>query len=326
MDLAVRAQKCVVFIGVRDPTYGTFTPLGTGFLVMKAEAEFTFQHIITARHVIDLIALDTIWVRINKVGGGVELLQTRKSHWHFVEKEKQYIDVAIMPCVVSQQVFDILHLDLGSAVIAPPADPDPPLLGDQICVVGLFTSHYGAVRNVPIARFGNVAAIPDDPVLTEFGYMSGYLVELKSLGGMSGSPVIVSRSNFSAAPTVDASPEPEAFLLGLMHGHFVIQNPEDAIQVDGNDKSTGQINTGIGLVIPAKHILEALDLAPVADGRKILADRLRRNSSVKADRGTPPTSRNASSVDPLPNDENATHREDFMRLVGAPARKPEPKD
>jgi len=232
MELAARAQKCVVFIGVCDPTFGTFTPLGTGFLITKDEGQIRFQHVVTARHVIDQVALDSIWVRVNKIGGGSELLPTKKSNWHFVDGGKDYIDVAIMPCVLGTKVFDILHLDFGSDVSTPQRLPDPDTeVGDQICVVGLFTSHYGAERNVPIVRFGNVAAVPDDPILTEYGYMSGYLVELKSLGGMSGSPVVASRSNFTAASAVDAEPEPGAYLLGIMHGHFMIQNPEDAIQV-----------------------------------------------------------------------------------------------
>src|ERR1700686_519998 len=106
MDLAVRTQKCVVFIGVRDPTSGVFAPLGTGFLVTKDDEQIRFQHIITARHVIDEIALDTVWIRVNKVEGGSQLLPTKKSNWYFVEgKKKEYIDVAIMPCVLSQQVL-----------------------------------------------------------------------------------------------------------------------------------------------------------------------------------------------------------------------------
>jgi Trypsin-like peptidase domain len=326
MDLAVRAQKCVVFIGVRDPTYGTFIPLGTGFLVTKDEGGIRFQHVITARHVVDQVAQDSIWLRVNKISGGSELLETKKAHWHFAQKEKEYIDVAILPCVLGTKVFDLLHIDLGSDVLTPPTEPDPPELGLPICVVGLFTSHYGSDRNVPIVRFGNVAAIPDDPVLTEFGYMSGYLVELKSLGGMSGSPVIGSKSNYSAAPAVEDI-EP-AFLLGLMHGHFLIENPEDAIQVEGNDKSTGQINTGIGLVIPGRHILEALDLPAVAEGRKFVVEQLRKKSNVRADKAAAPTLRAASSgaTDLPANGENPTHQEDFRRLVGAAARKQEPED
>jgi hypothetical protein len=61
-----------------------------------------------------------------------------------------------------------------------------------------------------------------------------------------------------------------------------------AIQVDGNDKSTGQINTGIGLVIPAKHILTALELPPVAEGRKLVVERLRKSSNVKVDKAVAP--------------------------------------
>jgi Trypsin-like peptidase domain len=288
MQLAARAQKCVVFIGVRDPAQGTFVPLGTGFLITKDEGQIRFQHIITARHVIEQIAVDSIWLRVNKIGGGSEMLPTKKVNWYFVDQGKEYVDIAILPCVLGTKVFDILHLDFGSAEMPSPEGDGPDAqMGDRVCVVGLFTSHYGSDKNVPIVRFGNVAAIPDDPILTEYGYMSGVLVELKSLGGMSGSPVMASAGNFAAASAISAEPEPDSYLLGIMHGHFVIQNPEDAIQVDGNDKSTGQINTGVGLVIPARHILTALNLPRVAEGRKFVADRIGKDSSVKADSAKP---------------------------------------
>ena len=116
------------------------------------------------------------------------------------------------------------------------------------------------------------------------------------------------------------------FLLGLMHGHFVIENPEDAISVTGNDKSTGQINTGIGLVIPGRHILAAIDLPSVVEGRKFVIEKFRKGSNVRADNATSRASFADSSVAPPATGENPTHREDFMRLVGKAARKPAPKD
>ncbi len=62
-------------------------------------------------------------------------------------------------------------------------------LGDDIAIVGLFTNHIGRTRNEPIVRIGNICAMPKDKIVTELGNMYGYLIEARSIGGLSGSPV-----------------------------------------------------------------------------------------------------------------------------------------
>jgi hypothetical protein len=56
--------------------------------------------------------------------------------------------------------------------------------------MGLFKSHYGEQRNIPIIRIGNIAALPEEPVQTHYcGPTDAYLVEVRSIAGLSGSPV-----------------------------------------------------------------------------------------------------------------------------------------
>ena len=62
--------SCVVFIG-RDDS-GPFTAYGTGFLAVKSTGGRLFQHIVTARHVIENINSDCICIRINRKGDRVE--------------------------------------------------------------------------------------------------------------------------------------------------------------------------------------------------------------------------------------------------------------
>jgi hypothetical protein len=50
--------------------------------------------------------------------------------------------------------------------------------------VGLFSEHQGAERNIPIVRVGNIAAMPEEPVLTtSWGAIDAYLIEARSIGG-----------------------------------------------------------------------------------------------------------------------------------------------
>jgi hypothetical protein len=262
MDIAERARKCVVFIAKVDPSRGTFTPLGTGFLGVKTTNRIQFQHVVTARHVIDEMQGDDIWLRVNTTEGGMvqsngarsELLKTHKKDWFWLTGTTLYHDIAVCPLMLRQTYFDVVHLDFDGEVMDEVKPGRFPEVGDEIFVTGLFTSHQGETHNIPIVRFGNISAtVADEPILTESGPMHGYLVEVKSLGGLSGSPVFVhfrESSNFNVTRSV--------LLLGLMHGHFLVENPEDAISITGKDKSTGQINTGIGLVVPGACILDVL--------------------------------------------------------------------
>src|SRR5260370_40507944 len=65
-------------------------------------------------------------------------------------------------------------------------------LGEEVAIVGLFGSHYGKSRNIPIVRIGNIAAMLEEPVFTkEYGYIEAYLIEARSIGGFRGAAVAV---------------------------------------------------------------------------------------------------------------------------------------
>ena len=64
-------------------------------------------------------------------------------------------------------------------------------------MIGLFTSHHGGERNVPSARFGNLAMLANDgaPIETEGGFRRPcHLVDMRSRSGFSGSPVFIYRT------------------------------------------------------------------------------------------------------------------------------------
>jgi hypothetical protein len=314
MEIAERARKCVVFIGWKDALSGVFTPIGTGFLAVKQTGDIKFQHIVTARHVLDMIASDDVFVRINDNDGGSELAATKKRHWYTHATTEPYIDVAVCPMMLAQHHFDIVHVDFDLDVFGLKGER-PLEVGDNVFVTGLFTSHHGEAHNIPIVRFGNIAATVDEPVLTEYGDMHGYLAELKSLGGLSGSPVFVYR------------PGPSIALIGLMHGHFLVENPEDAISVSGKDKPTGQINTGIGLVVPADMILDIVNHPDREAERVAAVERIRKRSKVRADAAVARVQKVAlEEPSPPATDANPKHREDFSSLVSAAARKREQED
>jgi hypothetical protein len=125
-------------------------------------------------------------------------------------------------------------------------------VGDEVVAIGLLTVHYGKDRNEPVLRTGNLAMLPSEPVLVK--YKSGvnrrmrlYLTELRSISGLSGSPVFVRHRSQIGAPTATVS------LLGVMIGHW-----------DDPDAN----HMGFGKVVPAKMIAKLLDQEAEVKKRK----------------------------------------------------------
>src|SRR5205814_5913498 len=68
--------------------------------------------------------------------------------------------------------------------------------GDDVFVVGRFINHEGRQRNHPTARFGCIGQMPLEPIPQDRPHQppfmqESYLVEARSIGGYSGSPVFV---------------------------------------------------------------------------------------------------------------------------------------
>jgi hypothetical protein len=96
--------------------------------------------------------------------------------------------------------------------------------GDEVFMPGLFTRVPGETRDQPIIRFGHIALGLQDSLVVEMpsgnARMSAYLIEARSWGGHSGSPVFV--STLGSEP-FGAKREGIARLLGLIHGHYEIE-------------------------------------------------------------------------------------------------------
>ena len=171
-------------------------------------------------------------------------------------------------------------------------------LGDETFAIGLFRHHAGSERNIPIVRIGNIAALPEEAFRTRQGLMKAYLVEMRSIAGLSGSPVFVDLP--SAGPPMAywggisdpriKPPDPEQVnwfryrFLGLIHGHFDIPNlAEDSVVEDDDAAESGGINTGIGIVVPAEKITETLYQSDLQQERDKIESNFDANCSVRPD-------------------------------------------
>jgi hypothetical protein len=112
--------------------------------------------------------------------------------------------------------------------------------------------------------------IRGEPVATKYcGETDAYLVEARSIGGLSGSPVFIHAPVWRVrkdGSVVTNEGSQRFHLLGLMHGHFDVSTLHDGFDVDATPAQG--INTGIGVVIPVEKILETIDQPELVEMRK----------------------------------------------------------
>lgn len=109
-----------------------------------------------------------------------------------------------------------------------------------------------------------------EKVPTAMGFMPAYLIEARSIGGLSGSPVFVTETlgmrNESGEILAGGGP---FYFMGLMHGHWDI--PAELKNDIPSDKE-GKVNMGIAIVVPAITILEVINQEELVEMRRQRAE------------------------------------------------------
>ena len=254
MVIPDEVRKCVVYLGIDD---GRGAPpesiayKGTGFFVgvpARKVPGASFMFLVTAKHVADALSGKRFWVRANlKNGKSMNLQSVANQRWFFHPTDKA-ADVALFPISLDQEAFDFTALPIAMFLTEKMRLEKGIGIGDSVFITGLFVYHRGFAKNIPILRTGNIAMIPDERIPTgNFGDMEAYLIEARSIGGLSGSPVF----------TLARSPQEVTFvLMGLMHGHWSVDSETvvDKISQDAGIKAG--VNVGIAIVTPASKILD----------------------------------------------------------------------
>lgn len=129
-------------------------------------------------------------------------------------------------------------------------------VGDELQITGLFIHHRGSRRNVPVVRSGIISAMPDagEPVYTSRGEMEAYLAEVRSIGGLSGSPVFVVLPGWRKKQSGPLH-EWRTYLLGLVYGHW----DQTRAGREYVEEETEKIHQGMAVIVPASKILDLLD-------------------------------------------------------------------
>jgi hypothetical protein len=272
-----RARKCVAFIGIKQG--GQFRPRATAFLVEVEDQQGRWKYLVTAEHVISLLQNNCheIWLRANERGDRPPWEEkVAPDSWWFGHRDRNGLltDVAVAPIALNaESELDAVPIN-GQRSVAATRDVIESHkigVGDEIAVSGLFRSHYGLQRNIPIVRIGNLAMLAAEPVMTRIGDVEAHLIEARSIGGLSGSPVFVNMAPFKMPATRDRPKVFHLYLLGLIHGHFDIKNLNDDVVVEQEQGATTGIHTGIGVVIPVEKIIETIFQPELVDIREQVA-------------------------------------------------------
>lgn len=298
MRVPNQVLKTAVFLGIDTASgreYG-----GTGYIVsvdygpgyvseergesVTSTERYPFMFLVTAAHVAEKLeeAVD-FYIRGNKLDG--TLTEPKQDHedckWWYHPTERDSVDAAAMLLPFdTAKSLDIVPIPVTMFVGDETIESGNLGVGDEVFVAGLFKKAQGTTKNLPIVRIGNVAMMPSEkiPFATERRpeqSLYAYLLESRSIGGLSGSPVFIRETveldtgqmrfakGFSIvgvnSPTPNIPGMERIVIRGLGRFHFfgsLIGHWQ--VDVGFNDTQVEAVNYGIAPMVPAHKILEIL--------------------------------------------------------------------
>ena len=282
----------------RDATGVYGDPYATGFfLAVPCESqelkEQRFTYFVTAKHVASDLQEREIFFLINKKGGGASNQTSIIGNRWELHPTDANADVAVIQ-VAMHPSADIIPVAIETIGLPQRLEKLTVGIGDETHTVGLFSAVPGDHQNMPIIRCGNIAMMPTEQIQTELGYTDVYLVEARSIGGMSGSPTFVQPTVrehtklLDGTPSVRFSKGPGETLLGMMQAHWAIRESEINSPSFTHDRQRG-VNYGIAVVVPAFKIYETIYKAELVAMRKEQEAQILRKNVPSSDRPDPKT-------------------------------------
>jgi hypothetical protein len=288
---------CVAFVGSFAPGDDPDTPPlgGTGFFVaVQSEVgRLDYTYFVTAKHcVVGATNRGEFMLRLNNRDGGREFIRI-DGGWVF--HDDPTVDIAVLPLAPDTSKYDYKRLDYTVLCDAEKIELHKIGIGEELAISGLFLRRAGKGRNIPIVRFGNLAAMPSEELYDDIGLgFHGYLAEVRSIGGLSGSPVFAYLGPGRVSPDAEINlTQRFILLLGLLRGHW-FSDAAAYIKSSWKDEPD-EINWGIATVTPATLLKEVLYGEELKAMRKKSDDQYRATHASKTDAAFPPARSGADS-------------------------------
>jgi hypothetical protein len=223
------------------------------------------KYLVTARHVIEDTKAEgysEFYVRLN-MPGGTSATAAIPDAWLYPENPA--VDIALVPISFPQARPEYLSIPNTNFVTNEVIAEHGIGVGDDLFMIGLFNQRWGYQRNIPIVRSGIIAAMPDEPLPTEAGELfDGYLIETRSIGGLSGSPVFVRidawrpRYQDKATKFDTSNLRWLTYLIGVVRGHWDLEKQDAAVDTSLpatlENAEIERLNTGIAVVTPIQEV------------------------------------------------------------------------
>jgi hypothetical protein len=227
------------------------------------------MYAVTNRHVIES---GNSTLRLNTSDGKMNILDLEERYWAFHPAGDDLAIYALPAIDPSRHKYKSLGIEdhFVSNDVVQTYNIGP---GDDVFVVGRFINQDGKQKNIPSVRFGNIAQMPLEPIMVsrasgDFAQES-FIVEAKSIGGYSGSPVFVGMNPLLLRPERAGLTSNRALLLGVCWGYINDWSP--VCDTSGNLLASGakvRSNTGMMAVVPAWKLKELIMSPKVVAHRK----------------------------------------------------------
>jgi hypothetical protein len=253
-----------VFLGGRDDRGDLHYRATAVCVAMPSVRQSLCTCLVTAKH--NIVKAEAtygnVWVRINDRSGGAIDIEISEP-WTYADTAS--CDLAAVPFpglfLLDTTALPVPTEWFATADVIANRGVGP---GDELVVMGLFSNHIGKERNLPIVRSGNIASMPQEPLedpKTGEPY-DAYLAEVRSIGGLSGSPAFIvlnpdTRMKFGDE-AIELSGKP-FYLLGLIRGHWNRDAETDFADEDFGEGEREQLNTGIAIVTPITELLRIFE-------------------------------------------------------------------
>lgn len=249
---------------------GELVPVGTGFFVgvqpVGNESNSYMGIVVTALHVINGIqdvrrSDNRVFLRVNTQDGGFDHVEIPADEW--IKPDPTHpggiVDAAVchFPCD-NVQKFDFKFLGVEYFSQREVLAGEDIGIGNDVFLAGLFIKHTATKRNEPIVRSGTIAAMPET-ISSKSGPQHAYLVESRSIGGLSGSPVFVEAglTRHDDAGNLQMRRGGRAsYLLGVISGHW---EAEAEVKEIGEAIRHEYVNIGIAIVTPADKVMPLIN-------------------------------------------------------------------
>jgi len=323
MRISDQVKKCVGFVGIRDGAgirYG-----GTVFFVKLRDENLRFVYMVTAKHVAEAVEGSDCIIRVNDKQGKCLTIEASGIKWWYHPTESATVDSAVRPFwYPGNEHLDVMTL-VDTIFATPQIIEEHEIgIGDEVYITGLFTRITETAKNQPLVRTGNIAMMPDEKIdFPSLGLIDAYIIEARSIGGLSGCPVFVRQT--VSTPLVEEPDGPpignfkriagggSVYLLGSMIGHWQVPKDFDPTLREA-------VNMGLSAVVPIYKILEVVNHPELMEMRRLAEELKRKRATLTTVLDTSLTQATAEGLEiPVPSENQ------FFRDLEKASRKIEPK-